>query len=144
MHEERLVQKQLAARLGVDQSTISRWLSFEGESDFPASLISALTLECEPLGVAMLKFNADKMGYDVVKRVRASELDGTLTDEVFDIMKHLGRVVEEFKTSGPGGYKKCRAQLDAIADAVAKAKEELNTMSASTHAHLSVLGSAKA
>jgi transcriptional regulator with XRE-family HTH domain len=128
MHAERLVQKQVADKLGVDQSTISRWLSFEGDSDFPAPFTSLLTLQLEPLAIAILKFQADRMGYDVVKRVKVSALNGELDDEMLEIVEHLGHIVEDSRTSGLGGYKKCRARLDAIGDAVAKAKEELNTM----------------
>jgi len=141
MHEYRLVQKQLADELGVDQSTISRWFSFDGESDFPASLTPVLAQrpQLKPLAIAILEFQADRMGYDLIKRVKHAELDGHLDDEMLEIVKHLGRVVEEFKTSGPGGYKKCRARIDAIIDAATRAKEELNSLT-NVHSMKIVLG----
>jgi len=128
MHEKRLVQKQLADALGVDQSTISRWLSYDGESDFPASLTPALTLQMQPLGRAILQFQADRMNLDVVKRNISLELNHTIEDEALDIVKYLGSLVDEFKTGGPGAYKKCRRQLEAIKESVNRAIDELNTL----------------
>jgi len=130
MHEHRLVQKQLEDALGVNQSTISRWFSFEGESDFPAPLTPVLACvpQLQPIAIAILQFQADAMGYDIVKRTKRETLNGALDDEALEIMEHLGRVVENFKASEPGSYKKCRAHLDALGDAVAKAKAELNVM----------------
>ncbi len=129
MQEHNITQEMLAEALGVHQSTISRWLSYEGDIHFPAALTSLLKSEkLYPVALEIIRFQAEQLELIVHKNVSYKHiLDGSLNDEALGIVEHIGKVVSHAR-EGKTKVRQCRAELEKIKDLVDRALQEIKTM----------------
>jgi hypothetical protein len=125
-----LTQTDVAEPIGVNNSTVSRWFDVSGDLNFPACFIPALnTGKTIPLATAMLSFAAERLGMVVTRKIPVvGTLDGSLDDETLDMMKHLGKLVEDARKDGESKIRDCKRDLTKIHEAVLRAMEEVRQM----------------
>lgn len=124
--EKRILEKQLADALGVDQSTVHRWLvyDFEDKADFPASLVPALLEEYPELALTMLRFQARAMHCQIIPLLSHGPLNGSILDEVLTLSQFTGRLAGAVKEGRLDSHK-CENSLLAIREAADQALVEI-------------------
>ena len=124
--ERKILEKQLADALGVDQSTVHRWLvyDYEDKADFPASLVPALLDEYPELALTMLRFQARAMHCQIIPIIQHGALNGSILDEVLTLSQFTGRLAGAVK-EGRLDPRKCESSLIAIREAADGALAEI-------------------
>ena len=118
-------QKAIADLNKVQQSTISRWLSYTGDTPLPAFRILLLPHD---IAFPILKFLANK--FDMVLLPRnptKGQLDGQIADEALSLAESVGKLAGEAQ-QGRLDRKKCREILEAIIVKASKGLDELNAL----------------
>jgi len=127
MDSEKLLQKELADELGVNQSTICRWISYQGDIDFPASLIPALHEKFPALGFTLLRWQAERMGYAITKRPDRKNLNGNVLDEMIDMNSYLARLLDDIR-DGKVRLREAKKMLSMMSELIQKANMEIEEM----------------
>jgi hypothetical protein len=125
-----LTQTDVAEPIGVNNSTVSRWFDVSGDLNFPACFIPALnTSKTIPLATSMLTFGAERLGMVLTRKIPVrGMLDGSLDDETLDMVKHLGKLVEDARRDCKGKIRLCKRDVMKIHEATLRALEEIRQM----------------
>ncbi len=117
-HDSPFNQQAVADSCETTQESVSRWFSYTSDQHLPAFLISFLPKE---IAVPILKFLANKFEYVLVARKPEMELDGRIEDELLEIDRLQGKIIE-IREEDP---KKCRKLVDKLRGVVDRMDHEL-------------------
>ena len=88
MLEEGLTQEYVAFMIGKAQQTVNHYLNPNDQQDLPAYAIPFLP---EPLAVELLRFLADRIGHDVLRKIPIKGIcNGSTDDEMLNLEQGKG------------------------------------------------------
>lgn len=126
IQDHQITQEDIAAALGVEQSTVSRWMSVAGDLHLPAFAVPALADErVLPLRKDLIDFIARRSAYVIARRLPiVGTLNGSLDDETMELTAHLGRIAEQV-TRGRLDARRARHEITKMREALDRAEAEL-------------------
>jgi transcriptional regulator with XRE-family HTH domain len=128
-HDKGISQELVAEAAGVNQSTVSRWLTLESGLDTPLWAVLAWNEhpQLHPVAVALMDYLESHFGRQRGITLRVMKLNGSLHDEILSLMDKLGKLSKDELTH-PDHIRELRRDLEAIKPILAQAEAELNGM----------------
>lgn len=92
--KSKIPEKALADVNNINPSQVSRWFSYTGNQQFPAF---RLAFNPPQIAIPILKYLALRHDHVLVKRTGEDKLDGSISDEVFQLAAEVGKLAEDAK-----------------------------------------------
>lgn len=125
IQDNRITQEAVAAALSVEQSTVSRWMSCGGDFHLPAFAIPMLNDPClSVFREDLLRWLVERSGYTLGRRLKITNLNGTVADEAMELTEHLGKIAQQVN-SGHLDARKARHTIALMRQALDRADAEL-------------------
>ena len=129
VYAEGLTQEEIAEACSVSSSTCNRWLkSAHDELHFPAFMTGALTdPRMHTLAYEILRYQADRLGYDVVVKLKPGKTYGPIDDEIAGLVQQMGALRAEVGHEDPREHI-LRRHIDAAKNIIRQAEEEVRLL----------------
>lgn len=125
----RIPEKALADINNINPSQVSRWFSYTGNQQFPAF---RLAFNPPAIVIPILKYLALRHDYVLVKRTEEEKLNGTISDEVFQLAAEVGKLADDAK-DGKVDPKQAIELFQEIINTANKGLAEVQAMQVKVH-----------